>query len=133
MMTIFNLVYHMHPTYLSAEALVMVMDYVYYGHVDSNQPSDWRSWDYIFGDAVSMRRNQDVPTLRVLTVLLMCHPLPVVKRTFGTVTLRFAQYDRRCLDVISALRVRLSLMPRDRLEDLAKMSDRELLSSWYVV
>ncbi|KAL5394785.1 hypothetical protein PMIN06_006343 [Paraphaeosphaeria minitans] len=133
MMTIFNLVYHMQPTYISADTLLLVMDNIYYGHGDSDQPPDWRSWDYIFGDAVSMRRDRDVPTLRILTVLLMCHPLPVVKRTFGTDSSRFAQYDRRCLDVVSTLRIRLSMMPRDRLEDMAKMSDRELLSSWFVV
>ncbi|KAF2449626.1 hypothetical protein P171DRAFT_427803 [Karstenula rhodostoma CBS 690.94] len=130
MMMIVNLVHHMQPTHIMADTIATVMDNLYYGRDDHRQVSEWRSWDIIFGEAMSLCRYQDVPALRILTVLLLCNPLPVVKQAFGTNTSRYGPYDRRCLTVVDRLRNRLGLRLKDMLEELARMSDDGLLIFW---
>lgn len=130
MMKFFNLVHHVQPTQNMGSTLAAVTDHVYYGRGDGHPVSDEQPWDLIFGEAVSLRRREDVATLRILTALLMCHSLSVVKRAFGSDTSQYDLGDHRCLVVLGMLPTRPGLRPQDKLEELARMPDYELLLYW---
>ncbi|KAF2449617.1 hypothetical protein P171DRAFT_460829 [Karstenula rhodostoma CBS 690.94] len=97
---------------------------------------DGLPWDRVFGDAVRLCNDAHVPALRLLSAMLLCQPLHIIKRTFsyhrnGDPTSPDDvdwREDNKCLMLRNKLR--LDFGPVGIHAKLKDMTDADLLSRW---
>lgn len=93
-------------------------------------------WDRVFGDAVRMCEDAHIPALRLLSAMLLCQPLHIIKRTLSyhrnedPISLGDVDWreDNKCLMLRNKLR--LDFGPVGIHAKLKDITDADLLSRW---
>jgi hypothetical protein len=99
---------------------------------------DWFLWDRVFGSAVRVCHDRQIPALRLLSAMLLCQLPHRIKQAFSgpnentcSTDINDWREDNKCLLVMNNLRRELGpAFGNLRYERLAIMSDFDLLLHW---